>query len=216
MVIAIDGYSSCGKSTLAKDLAKALGYIFIDSGAMYRAVALYSIQNSINVEDLESFNLDLIKIEFIPLNNQLYIHLNGNDVTSLIRSMEVSNIVSEVASISPVRKYLVKLQQEMGKTGGIVMDGRDIGSVVFPNAQFKFFVTASLEVRAHRRHNELIGKGISVEHEDIVKNLMHRDHIDSTRTDSPLTQLPDAIIIDTTHHTRVSQLREVLQIVTKS
>lgn len=220
ITIAIDGYSSCGKSTLAKDLAEELGYIYIDSGAMYRAVSLYFLNHSIELDDQAAIlqALDQIQIEFKQLNSVQHIFLNDEDVTLDIRSKRVNSIVSPVAKISEVRRFLVKKQRSYAQANqGIVMDGRDIGSVVFPNAELKLFVTAQIEIRAQRRFLENKNKGIEISLDEVKKNLQSRDHIDSTRKDSPLTQTNDAIVIDNSNMTMQEQLdfalRKVKEIV---
>ncbi len=218
ITIAIDGFSGCGKSTLAKDLAKRLNYVFIDSGAMYRGVTLYALEQGLisdKILDQAALinQLDKVDIDF-SLNadesGRQHLLLNGRDVEREIRSMEVSNHVSIVAAVSEVRKKLVDLQRNMGANGGVVMDGRDIGSVVFPNAQLKFFVTARPEIRAARRKAELEEKGQYFSLEEITQNLQERDKLDTSRADSPLIQVPDAIVIDTSDHTRESQLEFAL------
>lgn len=204
IIIAIDGFSSCGKSTMAKDLAKEIGYIYIDSGAMYRAITLYCIENSLFCEDGSvktdelKQHIDNIHVSFClnPDTSKPETYLNGVNVESKIRSMEVSSKVSHVAALGFVRKALVKLQQEMGKNKGIVMDGRDIGTAVFPDAELKIFVTASAEIRAQRRYDELTAKGQQVSYEDILKNVEERDRIDQTREVSPLKKADDAITLD--------------------
>lgn len=203
IVIAIDGFSSSGKSTMAKDLAKTIGYIYIDTGAMYRAVTLYSLTHGIitdkgiNTDLLES-EIEKIRIDF--KNNEetgkRETFLNGVNVEEDIRKMDVANWVSPIATIGFVRRALVSLQQEMGERKGIVMDGRDIGTVVFPNAELKLFITASPEVRAQRRVDELKAKGEQVSYEEVLENIKTRDHIDSTREESPLKQAEDAIVLD--------------------
>lgn len=204
ITIAIDGFSSCGKSTMAKDLAKEIGYIYIDSGAMYRAVTLYCLENSlfnsdgsVNSEELEK-HINDISVSFClneaTLKPETF--LNGVNVESKIRTMEVSSGVSLVAALGFVREALVKLQQEMGKSKGIVMDGRDIGTVVFPDAELKIFVTASAEIRAKRRYDELMAKGQEVSFDEILKNVEERDRIDQTRAVSPLRKADDAIVLD--------------------
>lgn len=212
IIIAIDGFSSCGKSTLAKAVAKALDYGYVDSGAMYRAVTLYLIQNDIDHADLPVVKaaLDAIHIRFVasPDGNRTY--LNGKDVEEEIRSMQVSALVSPVSAIPVVRRAMVKQQQAMGKEKGIVMDGRDIGTVVFPEAELKIFVTADVEVRAKRRFQELKEKGLSVDLEEVRQNLALRDHIDSTRDDSPLKQAEDALVLDNTSLNPDEQLQVVL------
>ncbi len=216
ITIAIDGYSACGKSTLAKALAKALDYSFIDSGAMYRGAALYFYRQghvSEKMMDIEAIeralpNLDLsFKIE----NTKNCLYLNNENIEDEIRQAYVVNIVSKVATIKKVRTALVKQQQRMGENGGIVMDGRDIGSVVFPNAQLKIFVTASPEIRAHRRYAELQQKGIPQSLEEVQLNLTKRDHIDSTREESPLLQVQDAIVLDNSKLTKEEQLEWALE-----
>ena len=209
ITIAIDGFSSCGKSTMAKDLAKEIGYIYIDSGAMYRAVTLYCLENSlfnsdgsVNSEELEK-HINDISVSFClneaTLKPETF--LNGVNVESKIRTMEVSSRVSLVAALGFVREALVKLQQEMGKSKGIVMDGRDIGTVVFPDAELKIFVTASAEIRAKRRYDELMAKGQEVSFDEILKNVEERDRIDQTRAVSPLRKADDAIILDNSNMT---------------
>jgi len=203
IAIAIDGFSSCGKSTMAKDLAKEIGYTYIDTGAMYRAVTLYCLQNGLiagDEVDKESLHKQInnIKISFV-LNEEsgrLVTYLNGVNVESEIRQMEVANWVSPVATIDFVRHAMVAQQQRMGKEKGIVMDGRDIGTVVFPDAELKVFVTASAEVRAKRRMDELVAKGETVSFEEILENVKSRDHIDSTRKESPLKQAEGAVVLD--------------------
>ncbi|MDD4513934.1 (d)CMP kinase [Massilibacteroides sp.] len=212
IVIAIDGFSSCGKSTMAKDLAKEIGYTYIDTGAMYRAVTLYSLENGIiadnkiDGERLKS-EIDKIKIGFKnnPNTGKPETYLNEINVETEIRKMEVANWVSPIATIGFVRHALVALQQKMGKEKGIVMDGRDIGTVVFPNAELKIFVTASPEIRAQRRVDELKSKGEKVSFEEVLENVKTRDHIDSTRKESPLKQAPDAIVLDNSEMTIAEQ-----------
>lgn len=209
ITIAIDGFSSCGKSTMAKDLAKEIGYIYIDSGAMYRAVTLYCLENSlfnsdgsVNSEELKK-HINDISVSFC-LNEETLkpeTFLNGVNVESKIRTMEVSSRVSLVAALGFVREALVKLQQEMGKSKGIVMDGRDIGTVVFPDAELKIFVTASAEIRAKRRYDELMAKGQEVSFDEILKNVEERDRIDQTRAVSPLRKADDAIVLDNSNMT---------------
>jgi cytidylate kinase len=212
--IAIDGHSSCGKSTLAKALAKALGYIYIDSGAMYRAVALHLIQNNISVSNLQAVLavLDNIDITIAYPDGQFTIYLNAEDVTQRIIQLDVSSIVSEVAAMSAVRSKLVQIQKSLGEQKGVVMDGRDIGTVVFPQAELKLFVTANLEVRTQRRYDELIAKGMPASLEEVQHNLLHRDHIDSTRDDSPLRKAEDALLIDNSYMDRSEQLYLVQKI----
>ena len=213
ITIAIDGFSSCGKSTLAKALAKKINYIFIDSGAMYRGVSLYCIENNITInneinESLLIEHLPLIELSYKINENTLSpeLILNGENVENKIRRIEVASIVSKVASIKEVRQKLVLEQQKMGEFGGIVMDGRDIGSVVFPTAELKLFITADPETRAQRRYKELKEKGDLVTLEEISVNLEERDRIDSTRKESPLLQTKDAILLDNSTFTPDEQL----------
>lgn len=204
LIIAIDGFSSTGKSTLAKELARKLKYVYVDTGAMYRAVTLFAMQQNFindNKFDVNSIkeNLDKIKIHFVYNNDKGFaeVYLNDVNVESEIRTMNVSQLVSQVSTISEVREKLVQQQQEMGKNKGIVMDGRDIGTVVFPNADIKFFMTASADKRAFRRYKELIDRGdADVTYERVLKNVESRDYIDSTREHSPLKKAKDAIEID--------------------
>lgn len=212
IIIAIDGFSSCGKSTLAKALAKALNYGFVDSGAMYRAVTLYLIQQGIDPANLSEVStaLDKIQIRFVANAQGNRTYLNGLDVEDQIRSMPVSELVSTVAAIPAVRRAMVQQQQEMGKEKGIVMDGRDIGTVVFPKAELKIFVTADPDVRAERRFKELKNKGQTVNLAEVKENLSHRDHIDSTRADSPLRRADDARTLDNTALTPDEQLQIAL------
>ncbi len=211
--IAIDGYSSTGKSTVAKQLAKLLGYVYIDSGAMYRAVTLYALQNDCfknNHLDNEKLlqALENIKINFHFDNNEQKsrIYLNDKDVEHLIRGMEVSGKVSLVAAVPEVREKLVAIQREISKSQNVIMDGRDIGSVVFPDADVKFFMTATPQERARRRYEELKAKGDDTSFEEVLENLKTRDHIDSTRAHSPLVQTADAIVVDNTNLTHEEQL----------
>ena len=206
--IAIDGYSSCGKGTLAKALAKALGYVFIDSGAMYRAVTLYMQREGVNVDDEDAVSLALEHVVVGFQNNaeqQSEVTLNGVCVESEIRNIEVASKVSEVAKIGAVRTKMVALQQAIGSNKGVVMDGRDIGTVVFPDAELKIFMTASQEVRAQRRFAELLAKGDDVTLEEIAKNLQHRDAIDASRENSPLTMTADYRVLDNSDLDRDAQ-----------
>ena len=208
ITIAIDGYSSCGKSTMAKDLAREVGYIYIDSGAMYRAVTLYCLENQlftaegINTTKLEAAMPNIqISFQLNPETQRPMTYLNGVNVEDRIRTMEVSSHVSPVAALPFVREALVKLQQEMGKAKGIVMDGRDIGTVVFPDAELKIFVVASAEIRAQRRYDELKAKGQEASYEEILANVKERDYIDQNRAVSPLRQAEDAILLDNSNLT---------------
>lgn len=213
MTIAIDGYSSCGKSTMAKALAKQLSYIYVDSGAMYRAVTHYFLKHDVALhnEDEVASALDKINIDFIYVDGKNTCMLNGEDVEVEIRSMRISNNVSEVAAIGAVREELVSLQRSIAKSKSIVMDGRDIGTVVFPNADIKFFVTADKQVRTKRRYQELINAGKVVTIREVEQNLEHRDHIDTTRDISPLRKAEDAIEIDNTYLTKEEQLALVIK-----
>ncbi|HEX7366699.1 MAG TPA: (d)CMP kinase [Pelobium sp.] len=208
IVVAIDGYSSCGKSTLAKALAKKLHFVYVDSGAMYRAVTLYFLRNN---TDLKNHDLIIDALEHIELNfhsrdYQSHILLNGEEVSDEIRQMPVSENVSSIASIKEVRKAMVRKQQKMGKSKNLIMDGRDIGTTVFPDAQVKLFMTADPKIRAERRYNELLAKGEEVSLEEIFDNLAHRDFLDTTREESPLVRADDAIILDNTNLTEEQQL----------
>lgn len=215
IIIAIDGHSSCGKSTLAKALGNALGYAYISTGDMYRAVTLYFIENQVDINDRSAVSAALkhIKLHFVADENGNRIHLNGRDVSEEIRKMHVANLVSPVAVISEVRREMVRQQQAIGEQKGVVMDGRDIGTVVFPNAELKIFLTADVDERARRRFEELTAKGQQVNFEEVKRNLAERDHIDSTRDDSPLRQAEDAVVIDNTHLNHEQQLELALDLV---
>ncbi len=219
ITIAIDGFAGCGKSTLARQLADALHYLFLDTGAMYRAVTLFLLENNIDWQDetqlAEAFKKIKIQFGYRASTNKYSTYLNGKNVEEEIRSIRVSNKVSEVAAISSIRKFLVKQQQEIGQDGGIVMDGRDIGTVVFPNAELKIFVTADMEVRVQRRLLELQANGILVSDQDIRNNLLKRDLEETTRADSPLKQADDAILLDNSNMTQEEQLEFVLKLVRK-
>ncbi|AFL98462.1 (d)CMP kinase [Ornithobacterium rhinotracheale] len=221
IIIAIDGFSSTGKSTIAKQVAKRKNLIHVDTGAMYRAVTLYAIQNNLidekgNVDDDFANHLSEISIEFkynkAEQINETY--LNGQNVENEIREMRVANVVSFIAAIPEVRAFLVEQQRDMGKKQSLVMDGRDIGTVVFPKADYKFFITARPEVRAKRRYDELIAKGKDVNLEEITKNVIERDHIDTTRAISPLKKAEDAIEIDNSDLNREETLEKVLSYLT--
>jgi cytidylate kinase len=220
ITIAIDGYSSCGKSTLAKALAHTLHYVFVDSGAMYRCICLTAIRNGFirnGIVDKQALIelLPEITISFHkdPETGDQSILLNNEDVSIQIRSFEVSQSVSQIATIKEVRQKLVHQQQLLGQKGGIVMDGRDIGTVVFPNAELKLFLTASIEVRTQRRFDEMFNKGQEVAFETVQHNLLERDRIDSTREESPLRQAEDAIVIDNSNLTPTEQLNRALELV---
>ena len=220
ITIAIDGFSSTGKSTIAKELAKKLAYSYVDSGAMYRAVTLYAMNNNfisetyfkkeLLIKDLHKINLEF---RFNKLVGFGEMYLNDKNVEHEIRTLDVSKLVSKVAEISEIRKKLVEQQQLMGKNKGVIMDGRDIGTVVFPMAELKFFMYASAEKRAIRRYKELIKRGDNVSYEEILKNVEYRDHIDSTRDDSPLIKADDAIEIDNSDLTLEEQFDKIYTIV---
>lgn len=213
IIIAIDGHSSCGKSTMAKDLAREIGYIYVDTGAMYRSVTLYAMRNglfnedgSIKLDELEASMKDIsIGFQLNQETSKPDTYLNDENVEQAIRTMEVSAHVSPIAAVPFVRTALVAQQQKMGEAKGIVMDGRDIGTVVFPNAELKVFVTASAEVRARRRYDELCAKGMEANFADILKNVEERDYIDSHRETSPLRQADDAIVLDNSNVTIAEQ-----------
>jgi cytidylate kinase len=215
IIIAIDGFSSCGKSTLAKALATKLEYVFIDTGAMYRAIALYFKRNGIDLANLPAVNKALAQIElrfqYNPATLKSDMYLNGENVELLIREMSISNIVSEVAANSEVRNFAVAQQQAMGVHKGIVMDGRDIGTVVFPNAALKIFVTADPAIRAERRFLELKAVNPEITMEEVAENLQHRDLIDSTREHSPLRQAEDAVVLDNSNISREEQFNLALK-----
>ncbi|MCD8044071.1 MAG: (d)CMP kinase [Tannerellaceae bacterium] len=217
IIIAIDGHSSGGKSTMAKDLAREIGYTYIDTGAMYRAVTLYCIENGLlsngelNEEKLKTLLSGIeIRLQYNPATGRPDTYLNGQNVEDKIRTMQVSDNVSKIAALPYVRKALVKQQQAMGKEKAIVMDGRDIGTVVFPDAELKLFITASPEVRAKRRVDELLAKGESVTYEQVLANVVERDRIDSTREDSPLRQAADALVLDNSDMTIEEQKKWLL------
>ena len=218
ITIAIDGFSSCGKSTMAKALARNIGYLYFDSGAMYRAVALYCMQNGlINGEEIDTCalrdSLENIHISFEadPETKNSITFLNGVNVEHEIRTLEVSRFVSKVAALDFVRSAMVDQQREMGKQKGIVMDGRDIGTTVFPDAEMKVFVTASAEVRAQRRYDELAARGDNPDYNDILENVLQRDHIDQTREVSPLRKADDAMLLDNSDLTREEQMNWLVE-----
>jgi len=220
ITIAIDGFSSTGKSTLAKQLAAALGYVYVDTGAMYRAVTLFAMQNGYITADffdketlIGSLPFIHLQFKFNPDLGFAEMHLNHTNVEKEIRTIEVSNFVSKVAEVSEVRAKLVEQQQQMGNNKGIVMDGRDIGTVVFPEAELKIFMTASAQTRAQRRYDELKEKGDLVSFEEVLKNVEERDYIDTHRDDSPLVKAENAIEIDNSHLSREEQFDKVLALV---
>lgn len=215
IIITIDGWSSCGKSTLAKQLAKALHYIYVDSGAMYRAITLYFLRNNIDLEENQEIKTALkqINLEFLPNPNAQVseMYLNGENVEYLIRDLLVAEKVSDVAAIKEVREFAVAQQQKMGIKKGIVMDGRDIGTTVFPDAALKIFMTADTAVRVERRYKELYAKNPNITIEEVKKNLEMRDYIDSNREISPLRKAEDAYILDNTHLTENQQFEKALE-----
>jgi cytidylate kinase len=216
-IITIDGWSACGKSTLAKQLAKQLGYVYIDSGAMYRAITLYFMRNHINLsqtsEVIAALNNINIDFRFNPDSLQSDIYLNGENIEPLIRDLSIAEKVSDVAAIGEVRTFAVAQQQKMGENKGIVMDGRDIGTTVFPNAEIKFFMTADSDVRVVRRLKELSVKNPLITLDEVKQNLENRDYLDSTRAISPLRKADDAIVLDNTNLTMDEQLAIALQLV---
>lgn len=220
ITIAIDGFSSTGKSTLAKQLAKELGYVYVDTGAMYRAIALFAMQNGYIKEDffdkealVASLPTIRLQFKFNPDLGFAEMYLNEVNVEKEIRTIEVSRFVSKVAELSDVRAKLVEQQKEMGKNKGIVMDGRDIGTVVFPDAELKIFMTASASTRAQRRFDELQQKGDKVSYEEVLKNVEERDYIDTHRSNSPLVKAEDAVEIDNSYLTREEQFKAVLELI---
>ncbi len=220
ITIAIDGYASTGKSSFAKNIARAMHYKYIDSGAMYRAATYFFLENNtinknnIDIKKIEHL-LDKINIsiDFDPETMKTITYLNNKDIEKEIRSQQVSELVSNISKIGPVRKKMVRLQQETGKNGGVVMDGRDIGTVVFPDAELKIFMTADVVVRAERRYKELKEKNIDMSFEAVKKNIEERDKIDETRDISPLKKAPDALVLDNTNMTPAEQLEWVMQLI---
>ena len=222
LIIAVDGYSSCGKSTFAKAIARWLGYTYIDSGAMYRAVTLYAMEHGIireghlNKKKLLAA-LPEIDIAFVrdPVSGDTVTFLNGRNVEEQIRSLEVSQWVSEVSRLPGVREHLVRLQRQLAGSGGVVMDGRDIGTVVFPDADLKIFMTARPEVRAQRRYKELLEKGEKISFEEVLRNVEERDRIDSGRAVSPLRQADDALVLDNSEMTVEEQMKWIKEVIEK-
>ena len=216
IIVAIDGYSSCGKSTIAKALAKYAGYTYVDTGAMYRAVALYA--QRLGIANPESGYTDLlaqlknIHIDFIQTPEGQHVTLNGEDAESYIRTLEIGNLASQISTIKEVRAFLVAQQQAMGEKKGIVMDGRDIGTVVFPHAELKLFLTASPEVRAERRFKELQAKGENPVWEEVLADVNDRDYRDTHRAESPLRQADDAVVVDNSHMTREEQMEHIIEV----
>ena len=209
IIVAIDGYSSCGKSTIAKALAKYAGYMYVHTGAMYRAIGLYTLRHGLTEQADIIAALPQIQVGFILTDGAQHVTLNGEDVEAHIRTLEVGNRASEISQIKEVRAFLVAQQQKMGEAKGIVMDGRDIGTVVFPKAELKLFLTASPEVRAQRRFDELVEKGEKPNYEDVLKDVNERDYRDTHRAESPLRQAEDAIVVDNSHMTREEQMQVI-------
>lgn len=209
IIVAIDGYSSCGKSTIAKALAKYAGYTYVDTGAMYRAIALFTLRNNLTETADVIAALPKIEVGFVLTNGAQHVTLNGEDVEGLIRTLEVGNRASQISQIKEVRAFLVAQQQKMGEAKGIVMDGRDIGTVVFPKAELKLFLTASPEVRAQRRYDELVGKGEKPNYEEVLADVNDRDYRDTHRAESPLRQAEDAIVVDNSHMTPDEQMEVI-------
>lgn len=216
IIVAIDGYSSCGKSTIAKALAKEAGYKYVDTGAMYRAVALYTLRNAPETADAEVFlreHIEDIHVSFaLQADGTQHTCLNGEDVESRIRTLEVGNKASQVSAIGFVRRAMVAQQQAMGQEGGIVMDGRDIGTVVFPKAELKLFLTASPEIRAERRYKELVEKGETPDYEAVLADVNDRDYRDTHRAESPLRKAEDAVEVDNSNLTREEQMQKIREI----
>ncbi len=210
IIVAIDGYSSCGKSTIAKALAKHAGYTYVDTGAMYRAIGLYTLRHRLTAEKDIIAALPQIEIGFIRVDDVQHVTLNGEDVEPFIRTLEVGNRASEISQIKEVRAFLVAQQQRMGEAKGIVMDGRDIGTVVFPDAELKLFLTASPEVRAQRRYDELVAKGGTPRYADVLADVNDRDYRDTHRAESPLRQAEDAVVVDNSHMTPDEQMKVII------
>jgi len=210
IIITVDGWSSCGKSTMARQLARELSYVFIDSGAMYRAITLFFIRHQVDLNDPQCIVAALSKIQLAfhlnPINGNNEIWMNGENVEASIREMSVAQMVSQVAAIKEVREFAVAQQQQIGSNKGIVMDGRDIGTAVFPEAELKIFMTASIPVRVQRRYQELLPKHPQITVEEVKENLENRDHLDSTRSISPLRKAEDAVVLDNSHLTQEEQL----------
>ncbi len=216
IIVAIDGYSSCGKSTIAKALAKYAGYTYVDTGAMYRAIGLYTLRNGLTEEADIVAALPKIQVGFILVDGAQHVTLNGEDVESQIRTLEAGNCASRISQIKAVRAFLVAQQQAMGEAKGIVMDGRDIGTVVFPKAELKLFLTASPEVRAQRRYDELVAKGEQPKFEDVLADVNDRDYRDTHRAESPLKQAEDAIVVDNSNMTPDEQMQVIYNLFDKA
>ena len=215
IIVAIDGYSSCGKSTIAKALAKYAGYTYVDTGAMYRAIALYTLRNKLTDNSAIIAALPQIEVGFVRVDGAQHVTLNGEDVEAYIRTLEVGNAASRISAIKEVRAFLVAQQQKMGDHKGIVMDGRDIGTVVFPKAELKLFLTASPEVRAQRRFDELVAKGEQPNYDEVLADVNDRDYRDTHRAESPLRQAEDAIVVDNSHLTPDEQMKVVIDLFDK-
>ena len=209
IIVAIDGFSSCGKSTIAKALAKYAGYTYVDTGAMYRAIALFTLRNNLTDEAAIIAALPQIEVGFVLVDGAQHVTLNGEDVEGQIRTLEVGNRASQISAIKEVRAFLVAQQQKMGEAKGIVMDGRDIGTVVFPKAELKLFLTASPEVRAQRRYDELVEKGEHPDFAAVLADVNDRDYRDTHRAESPLRQAEDAIVVDNSNMTREEQMNVI-------
>ena len=209
IIVAIDGYSSCGKSTIAKALAKYAGYTYVDTGAMYRAIGLYTLRQGLTDDAAIIAALPQISVGFVQVDGAQHVTLNGEDVEGQIRTLEVGNRASQISQIKEVRAFLVAQQQKMGDAKGIVMDGRDIGTVVFPNAELKLFLTASPEVRAQRRFDELVAKGEKPDYAAVLADVNDRDYRDTHRAESPLRQANDAIVVDNSNMTREEQMEVI-------
>ena len=216
IIVAIDGYSSCGKSTIAKALARYAGYTYVDTGAMYRAIALYTLRHHLTTTESIIAALQDIQINFILSEGVQHVTLNGEDVEPFIRTLEVGNQASHISQIREVRSFLVRQQQQMGDQKGIVMDGRDIGTVVFPHAELKLFLTATPEVRAQRRYDELTAKGEQPIYNDVLADVNDRDYRDTHRAESPLRQADDAIVVDNSDMTREEQMQVIIDLFNKT
>ena len=212
IIVAIDGYSSCGKSTIAKALAKYAGYTYVDTGAMYRAIGLYTLRHGLTQEAEIVAALPQIKVGFILTDGAQHVTVNGEDVEGQIRTLEAGNCASRISQIKQVRAFLVAQQQKMGEDKGIVMDGRDIGTVVFPKAELKLFLTASPEVRAQRRYDELVAKGEKPNYDEVLADVNDRDYRDTHRAESPLKQAEDAIVVDNSHMTPDEQMKVIYRL----
>ena len=212
IIVAIDGYSSCGKSTIAKALAKYAGATYVDTGAMYRAIGLYTVRHGLTEPADIIAALPQIQVGFVQVNGAQHVTLNGEDVEPLIRTLEIGNRASEISQIKEVRAFLVAQQQKMGEKQSVVMDGRDIGTVVFPNADLKLFLTARPEVRAQRRFDELVEKGEHPHYEDVLADVNDRDYRDTHRAESPLRQAEDAVVVDNSEMTREEQMNVIYEL----